>query len=103
MTLSQFERIVGSQANKALPDSSAIRRRVGLACSHERVSSGIVVRRPSERGGQTEAVLLPPVRHRFLDIASELPEMNGQALVKLALLPIRRAPGDLLRIVGFCA
>jgi hypothetical protein len=27
VTLSQFERIVGSSANKALPDSSAIRRR----------------------------------------------------------------------------
>jgi hypothetical protein len=49
------------------------------------MSSGSVVRR---------AALLRPVRHHLLDIDSELPEMNGEALVKLRLLHIRRASYD---------
>jgi hypothetical protein len=48
----------------------------------------------------SQAALLRPGRDHLLDIAGELPEMNGEAF---ALLHIRRASGDLLRIVGFCA
>jgi hypothetical protein len=43
------------------------------------------------------------VRHYLFDFTSQLSEMNGEALVKLALLHCRGASGDLLGIVGFCA
>jgi hypothetical protein len=41
--------------------------------------------------------------HRLFDFASELFEMRGEALVKLTLPPVRRASGDLIRIVSFGA
>ena len=49
------------------------------------------------------AALLCPIRHYLFDFTSQLSKMDGEALVKLALLHSRRASGDLLRIVGFCA
>jgi hypothetical protein len=49
------------------------------------------------------AALLSPIRHYLFDFTSQLSEMNGEALVKLALLHSRRASGDLLRIIGFGA
>jgi hypothetical protein len=58
---------------------------------------GSVVRPPPE------AALLWPVRHRLFDFASELSEMDGETLVKLALPQIRRASRDLFCIVRFGA
>jgi hypothetical protein len=49
------------------------------------------------------AGLRTSIGHRLLDFFSQLPEMGSQVFVKLALLLVGRASGNLIRKIGFFA
>ena len=72
-----------------------IAKRFGF-CATARITNANPV--PQKKVAPTDSALLRPVHHYLFDIASEFPEMDGETLVKLALLHSRRAGATNLRV-----